>query len=198
MDAGASLLDALFDAVDLSPAKALARAPAALRRHGFHTLLAALPDTGGPGSVQPASETWYLTALRALAAGTRSIHIDLQTGRAAGEDFRFEYGAGPGGVAVPVPGFVLLPDPAWVRIRAGDVALELRGHPVAVITRPGVAFDHVRVVVYPHADLTDVVWPRIRSSGRAERVRAEGLDLWIGPDVSVCTCGDIYIRPTEP
>jgi Tol biopolymer transport system component len=192
---GEPLLDALFHAIGLSPAAALARAPAALRRSGVPALPAALPAPAESGPAVPLRQTFYLTALRSLAPGTPAILIDLQTDRSPGGNFQMEYDAGPAGAAVPAAGFVLLPDPAWVRVRAGDVAMEVRGHPVALIRTPGITSDHVRVVVYPRIDLDYEVWSADSGEGRGQHVRAEGLDLRIGPDADVCSCAEIYIRP---
>lgn len=192
---GESLLDALFRATGLSPAAALARAPAALRRSGVPALLAAHPAPAASEPVAAVRKTFYLTALRSLAPGTPAIQVDLQTDRSPTGNFQVEYDAGPAGAAVPMPGFVLLPDPAWVRVRAGDVAMEVRGHPVALIRTPGITSDHVRVVVYPRIDLSYLVWPTGGREGRGQHVRAEGLDLRIGPDADVCPCAEIFIRP---
>ncbi|HYR12290.1 MAG TPA: hypothetical protein VEQ60_31170, partial [Longimicrobium sp.] len=194
--AGAPLLEVLLSATGLSPAEALARAPDAFRRGGFHAMLAELPPPAPPGADPAVSETFFLAALRTLAPGTPAIHIDLQTDRSPAGEPGLEYRAGPAGAAVPAPGFVLLPDPAWVRVRAGNVDLEVRGHPVALITTPGIAWQSVRVIVYPRVDLTDVVPVRLPyEDDRPYHVRVEGIDLRIGRGAHVCPCAEIYIRP---
>jgi hypothetical protein len=198
VSAGEGLLEGLFRMTGLTREAALVRAAGALDRHGFFQRLAALAPTEGSGPAMAVDEHYYLAALRSLAPGTRAIRIDLPRERAQAGELEWDYRAGPAGAAQPAPGLVLLPDPAWVRVRAGNVHLEVRGHPVALVREPGDAPEHVRVLVYPRAELAGVVQSGAPGEDPGQHVRAEGIDLRIGPNADVCPCVDIYIRPAAP